>query len=140
MFTLTLVTPERKILAGAEIEEVFVPGARGELNILPGHAPMMTLLNTGILKYRLKGESSLHSVAVSWGYAQVNPKGVNILAETAERTEDLNVPRIDEAVKKAEAVLAKIDATPEELEKAHKKLVRAAVRREVAIATSQATH
>lgn len=132
MFTLTLVTPERKIVAGAEIEEVFVPGARGELNILPGHAPLITLLNTGVVRYRLKGEARLHSVAVSWGYAQVNPQGVNILAETAERPTDIDLGRIDQAVKTAESILAKADATPQELEKAHKKLVRAAVRREVA--------
>lgn len=140
MFTLTLVTPERRILAGAEIEEVFVPGARGELNILPGHAPLMTILQTGVLKYRLKGESTLHSVAVSWGYAQVNPHGVNVLAETAERGEDIDVARVDLAVKSAEAVLSKVDATPEELEKAHKKVVRAAVRREVASGGGPLSH
>lgn len=140
MFTLTLVTPERRLVSGAEIEEVFVPGARGELNILPGHAPLMTILQTGVLRYRLKGEAQLHSVAVSWGYAQVNPLGVNILAETAERGEDIDVARVDTAVKSAEAVLARPDATPEELEKAHKKVVRAAVRREVASGGGPMTH
>lgn len=138
MFTLTLVTPERRLVSGAEIEEVFVPGHRGELNILPGHAPLMTSLQTGIVKYRLKGETKLNAVAVSWGYAQVNPHGVNILAETAERPEDINIVRVDTALKAAEAWLANVNATPGELEKAHKKIVRAGVRKEVAAMTGSA--
>lgn len=116
MFTLTLVTPERRIVAGAEIEEIFVPGDRGELNILPGHAPLMTTLRPGIVRYRLRGESVVHRVAVSSGYAQVNGVGVNVLAETAERAEDLDQSRIDAALQEAEARLAAHDTTVEELE------------------------
>ncbi len=130
MFTLTLVTPEKKIVAGAEIEEVFVPGFRGELNILPGHAPLMTTLSTGVLKYRLKGESTLRFVAISWGYAQVNPQGVNVLAETAERPEDLDLKRVDETLKEAQAALV-ADQTPESIEKNRLKVARALVRKEV---------
>lgn len=99
MFTLNLVTPEKRVVAGQEIEELFVPGYRGELNILPGHAPLLTSLNPGILKYRLKGETTLHLVAVSGGYAQVNPQGVNVMAETAERADELNVVRAQEVLK-----------------------------------------
>lgn len=90
---LTLVTPEKKLLAEAEVEEIFVPGYRGELNILPGHAPLMTTLSTGIVKYRLKSTSELKSVIVSWGYCEVNPQGVVVLAETAERPEDIDEER-----------------------------------------------
>ncbi|HVK60195.1 MAG TPA: ATP synthase F1 subunit epsilon [Bdellovibrionales bacterium] len=131
MFTLTLVTPEKKIVAGSEIEEVFVPAHRGELNILPGHAPLMTTLETGVLKYRLKGESTLHYVAISWGYAQVNPTGVNVLAETAERAEDIDLKRVDEALKNAQSTLAS-DQTPESIEKYRLKIARANVRKSVA--------
>jgi F-type H+-transporting ATPase subunit epsilon len=113
MFTLTLVTPERRLVAAAEIEEIFVSGDRGELNILPGHAPLMTTLRPGILRYRLKGETTLHRVAVSSGYAQVNGAGVSILAETAERAEELDQTRIEKALAAAEARLAASDATVE---------------------------
>jgi F-type H+-transporting ATPase subunit epsilon len=116
MFTLTLVTPERRILAGAEIEEVFFPGDRGVLNILPGHAPLMTTLRPGIVSYRLKGESALHRLAVSSGYAQVNGLGVNILAESAERAEDLDNAKIDASLVAAETRLAAPDASVDELE------------------------
>jgi F-type H+-transporting ATPase subunit epsilon len=130
MFTLTLVTPEKKILSGSEVEEVFVPAFRGELNILPGHAPLMSTLQTGVLRYRLKGESTLKSVAISWGYCQVNPTGVNVLAETAERPEDLDLKRVDEALKNAESNLTN-DKTPEEIQKLQSKIARAHVRKEV---------
>jgi F-type H+-transporting ATPase subunit epsilon len=141
MFTLTLVTPERRMVAGAEIEEVFVPGDRGELNILPGHAPLMTTLRPGIVRYRLKGESVLHRVAVSSGYAQVNGLGVNVLAETAERAEDLNPSAIDAALAEAEARLTALDATTEELEAMTHKIEVARVQKQLVTgAASTDTH
>lgn len=132
MFTLTLVTPEKKLVAGEEIEEVFVPAFRGELNILPGHAPLLTTLQTGVLKYRLKGESKLNYVAISWGYCQVNPYGVNVLAETAERPEELDVARINQALKDAEQKILSGEADTASLEKYRTKIARAIARKEVA--------
>lgn len=131
MFTLTLVTPEKKLVAGQEIEELFVPGFKGELNILPGHAPLMTTLETGVLRYRLKGDSKLNYVAISWGYAQVNPTGVNVLAETAERPEEIDVERVKATQKLAEGRLAGQNEAPEVIEKLQRKLTRARVRLEV---------
>ncbi len=131
MFTLTLVTPEKKLVAGAEIEEVFVPGDRGELNILPGHAPLMTTLRPGIVRYRLKGESTIHRVAVSSGYAQVNGVGVNVLAETAQRAEDLNAGTVDQTLIDAETRLAASDATVEELEEMTHKIEVARVHKDL---------
>ncbi len=131
MFTLTLVTPERKLVAGAEIEEVFVSGDRGELNILPGHAPLMTTLRPGIVRYRLKGETAFHRVAVSSGYAQVNGLGVSILAETAERAEDLDQTHIDLALAEAESRLGASDASVEELEAMTHKIEVARVHKEL---------
>jgi F-type H+-transporting ATPase subunit epsilon len=102
MFTLTMVTPEKKLLVGQEIEEVFVPAHRGELNVLPGHAPLMSTLRAGVLKYRLKGDSTVHHVAISWGYCQVNPFGVSVLAETVETPEEIDVARAEVSFKEAE--------------------------------------
>lgn len=131
MFILNLVTPEKKLVAGAEIEEVFVPAYRGELNILPGHAPLMTTLATGVLRYRLKGESTVHPVAISWGYCQVSPNGVNILAETAERPEEIDRTRASSAQSKAEQRLTASDLTEADLAKYQNKMDRARVRQEV---------
>lgn len=140
MFTLTLVTPERKLLTGQEIEEVFVPAFRGEINVLPGHAPLMTTLQTGVLRYRLKGESVLRPVAVSSGYCQVNPEGVTILAETAERPEDIDVERAAAALAKAQERLSAADIGVDLLEKYRNKVARAVVRQDLAKRPDGAGH
>ena len=105
MFTLNLVTPQKKLVTDLEIDEVIVPGFRGQLDILPGHAPLMTTLLTGILKYRAKGSSSFETVVVSWGYAEVNPEGVIVLAEVAESLEEIDRVRAEAALKKATSKL-----------------------------------
>ena len=129
--TLTLVTPERKLVAGQEIEEVFVPAAYGEINVLPGHAPLMTTLTTGVLRYRARGESTEHIVAVSSGYCQVSPSGVIVLAETAERPEDIDVERARNAYADAQERLRAADIGVDLLRYQHK-ADRATVRQEVA--------
>ncbi len=86
---LTLLTPEKKIVMSQEVDEVVVPGHNGELDILPGHAPLMTLLSTGILRWRLKGTTEMNKVVVSWGYCEVNPEGVIVLAETSVLPEEV---------------------------------------------------
>ncbi len=126
---LTLVTPERRLLTDVEVEEVFVPGLRGELNILPGHAPLMTTLTTGVLRYRLKGQTELLPVVVSWGYCQVNPKGVVVLAETAERPEDIDQDRALAAWKLSQERLDSGELDPDAMEKYRRKLERSEIRR-----------
>jgi F-type H+-transporting ATPase subunit epsilon len=137
MFTLTLVTPEKKLVAGEEIEEVFVPAYRGELNILPGHAPLMTTLSTGVLRYRLKGQSALQPVAISWGYCEVSPEGVNVLAETAERPGEIDLSRSAQTKTRAEQELAGADLNQERLAKLQNKISRALVRQEVGAKPTQ---
>ena len=105
MFTLNLVTPEKKMVTDLEVEEVIVPGFKGELDILPGHAPLMTTLGTGVMRYRAKGESKFETSVVSWGYAEVHPEGVIVLAEVAESLEELDRARTEAALKEAEAAL-----------------------------------
>ena len=138
MFTLTLVTPEKKLVAGQEIEELFVPAYRGELNILPGHAPLLTTLGIGVLKYRLKGETQLHYVAVSEGYVQVNPVGVNVLAEMAERPDELDMERIDVAQEDAEKRLTTESLDPETAAHLQVKVARAQARRDTLVQSKAA--
>lgn len=128
MFKLTLVTPEKKMITDVDVDEVVVPAFKGELTVLPGHAPLMSTLGIGILRYRLKGSNTFQAAAISWGYCEVNPRGVNILAETAETIEELDRDRIEEARKKADQALRSGTLTGDEIVKFQRKLRRAEVR------------
>ncbi len=124
---LTLVTPEKKVVTDFEIDEIIVPGANGEMEVLPGHAPMVTTLRVGLLRYKAKGASEFKPVAISWGYCEVYPKGVKILAETAETPEELESDRVEQAKKLAETKL-KEGLTVGEMVKYQRKLKRAQTR------------
>lgn len=82
MFVLNLVTPEAKLVLDQELEEVVVPTHTGEINVLPGHAPLFALMEPGVITYKLKGKEKV-IMAVSWGYCEVFPGGVNVLVENA---------------------------------------------------------
>ena len=124
---LTLVTPNKRIVEKAPLLEVFVPAYMGELEILPGHAPLITTLSIGVLKYKLEGWTELRKVAISWGYCEVTADGqVNILAETAEGAEDIDLPRVEKARQDALEKLATV--TYEEFEKYERKFQRAEAR------------
>ena len=130
MFNLTLVTPVKKLLTDHEIEEVVVPGERGQLDFLPGHAPLVTTLSAGELRYKAKGSSEFQSVVISWGYCQVSTTGVTVLAETAEIPEELDKERVEDAIQRAETKL-KEGLTVGDTIKYQRKLKRARVRLEV---------
>ena len=91
MFKLTLLTPDKKIFVDQEIEDVRVPAERGELDILPGHAPLITTLSTGVLRWRLKGETTYKIVVISWGCCEIHPDGVDILADIVDLPEEFNI-------------------------------------------------
>jgi F-type H+-transporting ATPase subunit epsilon len=130
MFVLNLVTPEKKLVVDLEIEEVIVPAFRGQLDILPGHAPLMTTLTSGILKYRSKGASKFDTVVVHWGYCEVHPAGVIILAETAESLEELDRSRAEQARQKAVQALVDPLLEADQIEMFQRKLARAQARLE----------
>ncbi len=140
MFLLNLYTPEKKLVQNQEVDEIFVAAEKGELNILPGHAPLLTTLQPGILRYRIKGQSTLQSVALSWGYCQVNPEGVKILAQTAETPEEIDIERVNRTIKLSTEQLNAIDADAEMVEKHLNKLMRAKVRKELVEQNGQTTH
>ena len=127
---LTLVTPEKKVVTDFEIDKIIVPGALGELEVLPGHAPMVTTLKAGVLRYQAKGSSEYQPVAISWGYCEVYPKGVKVLAETAETLDELEVDRVENAKKLAETKL-KEGLTVGDMLKYQRKLNRAHARLEL---------
>src|SRR5271166_2552994 len=104
---LEVVTPD-KLLVRERVDGVQIPGKSGELGILPGHAPLITELTIGEISYR-QGTST-HYLAVAWGFAEVLPTKVTILADTAERAEDIDVKRAQAAKAKAEEALRKTGA------------------------------
>lgn len=134
MLTLTLVTPQKKLLESAEIQDVYVPAHRGELQILPGHAPLVTTLGTGVLKYNLKGSSKTESVAISWGYCQVSESGVTVMAEVAEMAHEIDVAAADKNRKEALDALGKVNY--DEFEDQLRKFQQAEAR----IKAAQTTH
>jgi F-type H+-transporting ATPase subunit epsilon len=102
---LIIVTPERQLLRET-VAEVTLPGAGGCLGILPGHAPLITELGIGELTYRAKSASGPVDLAIISGFAEVLGDRVTVLAETAERPEEIDVARAEEAKKRAEQRLA----------------------------------
>lgn len=139
MFVLNLVTPEKKVLTDTEIEEVIVPAYKGQLDILPGHAPLMSTLSTGVLKYRLKGSTTFEKVVVSWGYLEVNQHGVTVLAETAESLEEIDRARSEAALKKAQTQLMEPILEADQVQKLQNKIARAQARLE-ALGGNDTTH
>jgi F-type H+-transporting ATPase subunit epsilon len=102
---LIIVTPERQLLRESVVE-VTLPGAEGQLGVLPGHAPLITELGIGELSFETKGSSESVPVAVISGFAEILGDRVTVLAETAERPEEIDISRAEEAKKRAEQRLA----------------------------------
>jgi F-type H+-transporting ATPase subunit epsilon len=105
---LVVVTPERQLFC-ENVVEVEVPGKDGQLGILPGHAPLMTELGIGALSYKVAASSQPVTIAVIQGFAEVLPDRVTILAETAERAEEIDLARAEAAKARAEKRLASND-------------------------------
>lgn len=125
---LEIVTPDRRVVK-AQVEEVQIPGSNGYLGVLPGHAPLITELAVGEVSYKADGTSQHLSLA--WGFAEVLPYKVTILAETAERGEDIDVERAENARVRAERELQQAQSG-EEYEMASAALLRAQTRLQVA--------
>ncbi len=107
-FQLEIVTPEKMVVRAAA-EEMQIPGRNGYLGILPGHAPLITELAVGEITYR--GGDGTHCLAVAWGFAEVLPDKVTILAETCERPDEIDAARARKAKQRAEQRLK--DISPE---------------------------
>lgn len=127
-FQLEIVTPEKRVVDTAA-EEVQIPGKNGYLGVLPGHAPLITELSVGEIKFRAGGQEQ--RLAVAWGFAEVLPEKVTILAESAERPNEINVERARKAKDRAEQRLVSGD-TEVDVDRALDALHRAETRLEVA--------
>ena len=101
-FELEIVTPEKLVVKDVA-EEAQIPGKNGYLGILPGHAPLITELAVGEITYRIGGMEK--HVSVAWGFAEVLPNKTTILAETAERPDEIDVARAERAKQRCEQEL-----------------------------------
>jgi len=88
-------------------EEAQIPGSNGYLGILPGHAPLITELAVGVITY--KANAATHTLSVAWGFVEVLPDKVTILAEAAERPQEIDVERAQKAKDRAEQRLKSND-------------------------------
>ncbi|HWO74231.1 MAG TPA: F0F1 ATP synthase subunit epsilon [Dehalococcoidia bacterium] len=102
--TLQIITPERVVFEETDVASVTLPGIEGELTVLPSHAPLMTELRPGPLLFRKGGEEI--DVALSGGFLEVRDDKVVVLADTAERSEEIDQARAEEARRRAQAALA----------------------------------
>jgi len=127
-FQLEIVTPEKKVV-DTVAEEVEIPGKNGYLGVLAGHAPLITELAVGEISYR--DSSGEQRLAVAWGFAEVLPNKVTILAETAERPSEIDADRARKAKERAEQRLTSGDTTVD-VERALDALNRAEARLDVA--------
>lgn len=100
-----IVSQDRTIFQG-DVDIVILPGAAGEMGILPHHAPVLTILKYGVIKIRQAGKEELFTVA--GGMAEVQPEIVTILADAAENIQDIDITRAKAAKKRAEDALAKL--------------------------------
>lgn len=127
MIRLTIVTPERA-LVDEQVDEIQIPGTAGYFGVLPGHAPMFSELQVGELGYR-KG-SQWTFLAVAWGFAEVLSDEVRVLAETAERAQEIDVERAIRAKERAEKRLREANIEVD-YERAATALHRATIRIQV---------
>jgi len=123
---LDLVTPEKTVLS-EDVDEVIVPGYEGEFGVLPEHTQFLSIVKVGVLRYR-KG-TEWHKVALGGGFAEVTPERVVVLADTAERADEIDLERARRAKERAEEALKKdLSVEDETYEKASGAMQRAITR------------
>jgi F-type H+-transporting ATPase subunit epsilon len=126
--TLEVVTPDRSVVT-EQVDEVEIPGAEGYFGVLPGHTPLLAMMQVGELWYR-KGTEKVH-LSIAFGFAEVLPDRVTILAQLAERADEIDIARAEAAKRRAEERIA--TPVPEmDYERARIAMMKALIRLQVA--------
>lgn len=126
---LEMVTPYKQVLS-EDVDELTVPGLVGELGILPGHTPLLTTLKVGELTYKIGQQQ--YSVAVNWGYLEVDEDVVTVLVDTAERSDEIDLARAKAALGRAEEALKSLSQEDKSYKIMEAALHRAMIRIQVA--------
>ena len=127
--TLEVVTPDRALVA-EQVDEVQLPGSEGYFGVLPGHTPLLATLQVGELWYRI-GQEKLY-LAVAFGFVEVLPDRVTVLAQLAEKAQEIDVSRAEAAKKRAEERVARTPQADMDFERARVALMKSLVRLQVA--------
>jgi F-type H+-transporting ATPase subunit epsilon len=125
---LQIVSADRS-LVNETVDEVEIPGADGYFGVLPGHTPLLAVLGAGELWYR-KGQEKQY-LAIAFGFAEVQPERVTILAQIAEKAEEIDLARAEAAKKRAEERLSQV-AVEMDVERARVALLKSLTRLQVA--------
>ena len=125
---LQIVSADR-MLVNESVDEVVIPGADGYFGVLPGHTPLLALLQVGQLWYRHGQE--IHYLVIAFGFAEVQPDRVTILAQMAERADEIDLARAESAKKRAEERLAQLTVDMD-AERARISLMKSLIRLQVA--------
>ena len=133
---LEVVTPEKQLLS-KQVDEVIAPGSEGDFGVLPGHCHFLSALRIGELRYRIGQETS--HMAILWGYAEVTPTKVTVMAEIAEKAEDIDVERATAKVEEAERRL-QAGGLPSDVKEAQISLEKARLRKKIAERARRTAH
>jgi F-type H+-transporting ATPase subunit epsilon len=126
--TLEIVTPDRA-LVNERVDEVQLPGSEGYFGVLPGHTPLLASLQVGELWYRVGQEK--HYLAIAFGFVEVLPDRVTVLAQIAEKSQDIDVARAEAAKKRAQDRVARPQSDVD-FERARVALMKSLIRLQVA--------
>ena len=126
--TLEVVTPDRSVVT-EQVDEVEIPGAEGYFGVLPGHTPLLATMQVGELWYR-KGSGTVH-LSIAFGFAEALPDRVTILAQLAERADEIDVARAEAAKRRAQERIA-TPAAEMDYERARIAMMKALIRLQVA--------
>jgi F-type H+-transporting ATPase subunit epsilon len=127
---LEIVTQERRVYSADDVEMVIAPGTEGEMGVLPRHAPLITSLNEGVMRVKHLGGAE-EVLAIHGGFMEVLPDRVMVLADTAERAEEIDIARAEEARKRAEELMKQARETKVDYARAEASLRRSLVRLKV---------
>ena len=127
--SLEIVTPDRALVQ-TTVDEVQLPGSEGYFGVLPGHTPLLASLSVGEMWYRIGSE--MHYLSLAFGFAEVLPDRVTVLAQIAERAEDIDVARAEAARKRAEERVSKPPASDIDFERARVAMMKSLIRLQVA--------
>jgi F-type H+-transporting ATPase subunit epsilon len=132
--SLSILAPERRLIEGEAVASVILTTSEGEVEILPGHADMVSMLETGRFVYTPRGGKPVTGV-ISSGFLNVEHGTVKVVAETIELVKEINLERAREAQKKAEKMLSDPTLDPVMSRKYQLKLLRAVTRQQIGAKT-----
>jgi len=126
---LEIVTPDKSVVR-EDVDEVELPGSEGYFGVLPGHTPLLATLQVGEMWYRTGAEK--HYLALAFGFVEVLPDRVTVLAQLAERAQDIDVARAEAAKRRAEERLAAAAVPDMDFERARIAMMKSLIRLQVA--------